>query len=188
MGLNFHSKFCFFRLRKIARIKEYLLTPDSQILVDAFITSKLYNCNCLLNGLPKFFIDRLQNVQNCAARLVTGSKKYYHITPLMKQLHWLPISQRIIYKIVLTKSLNGLAPHYINNMLKPYTPSANLRFSSKEFLTIPSVRLVNYGERSFSYAAPKLMWNELPEYIRKSETLPIFKTRLKNGIMTKSLF
>jgi hypothetical protein len=66
-------------------------------------------------------------------------------------------------------------------MLKPYTPSANLRSSSKGLLTIPSVKLVNYGERSFSYAAPKL-WNrkpKLPEYIKKSETLPIFKTRLK---------
>jgi hypothetical protein len=109
----------------------------------------------------------------------TSSKQYYHITPLMKQLHWLPISQRIIYKIVLItyKSLNGLAPHYINNMLKPFTPSVNLRSSSKGFLTIHSVRLVNYGERSFSYAAPKL-WDELQEYIGKRETLPIFKTRL----------
>ena len=114
-------KNCFFYLRKIARIKEYLSTSDIQTLVHAFITSKLDNCNSLLYGLPKFLIDRLQNVQNCAARLVTGSKKYNHITPLMKQLHWLPISQRIIYKIVLItyKSLNGSAPHYINNMLKP---------------------------------------------------------------------
>ena len=176
-------KNCFFHLRKIARIKEYLSTSDIQTLVHAFITSKLDNCNSLLYGLPKFLIDRLQNVQNCAARLVTGSKKYDHITPLMKQLHWLPISQRIIYKIVLItyKSLNGSAPHYINNMLKPYTPSANLRSLSKGLLTIPSVKLVNYGERSFSYAAPKL-WNELPEYIRKSETLPIFKTRLKTHL------
>ncbi len=61
-------------------------------------------------------------------------------------------------------------------MLKPYTPSANLRSSSKGLLTIPSVKLVSYGERSFSYAAPKL-WNELPEYI--SENLSILKTRLK---------
>jgi hypothetical protein len=87
-------------LRKIARIKEYLSTSDIQTLVHAFITSKLDNCNSLLYELPKFLIDRLQNVQNCAARLVTGSKKYDHITPLMKQLHWLPITQRIIYKIV----------------------------------------------------------------------------------------
>ncbi len=94
-------KNCFFHLRKIARIKEYLSMSDIQTLVHAFITSKLDNCDSLLYGLPKFLIDRLQNVQNCAARLVTGSKKYDHITPLMKQLHWLPISQRIIYKIIL---------------------------------------------------------------------------------------
>ena len=108
-------KNCFFHLRKIARIKEYLSTSDIQTLVHAFITSKLAKCNSLLYGLPKFLIDRLQNVQNCAARLVTGSKKYDHITPLMKQLHWLPISQRIIYKIVpiTYKSLNGSAPHYM---------------------------------------------------------------------------
>ena len=120
----------FFPFEKNSKNKRvYLSTSDIQTLVHAFITSKLDNCNSLLYGLPKFLIDRLPNVQNCAARLVTGSKKYDHITPLMKQLHWLPISQRIIYKIVLItyKSLNGSAPHYINNMLKPYTPSANLR-------------------------------------------------------------
>ena len=113
-----------------------------------------------LYELPKFLIERLQNVQNCAVRLVTGRKKYDHITPLMKQQHWLPISQRIVYKIALItyKSLNGSAPHYINNMLKSYTQSANLRSSFKGLLAVSSVKLVNYGERSFSYAAPKL-WN-----------------------------
>ena len=72
-------KSCFFHLRKIARIKDCLSTSDIQTLVHAFITSKLDNCNSLLYGLPKFRIDRLQNVQNCAARLATGSKKYDHI-------------------------------------------------------------------------------------------------------------
>ena len=174
------SKSCFFHLRKIARIKDYLSTSDIRTLVHAFITSKLDNCNSLLYGLPKFLIDRLQNIQNCAARLVTGGKKYDHITPIMKQLHWLPISQRIIYKVALItyKALNGVAPHYIRNMLKNSLSSVNLRSSSKGLLSVPRVRLVNYGERSFSYAAPKL-WNEIPEYIRNSETLPIFKTRLK---------
>jgi hypothetical protein len=119
-------------------------------------------------------------VQNCAARLVTGSKKYDHITPLMKQLLGSPSVNASSIKLFLLR-INGSAPHYINNMLKPYTPSANLRSSSKGLLAIPSVKLVNYGERSFSYAAPKL-WNALPEYIRKSETWPIFKTRLKTHL------
>ena len=98
----------------------------------------------------------------------------------MKQLHWLPVNQRIIYKVALItyKALNGLAPHYIRNMLNYSISSVNLRSSSKGLLIVPRVRLVNYGEQSFSYAAPKL-WNEIPEYIRKSETLSIFKTRLK---------
>jgi hypothetical protein len=74
-------KNCFFHLGKIAGIKDYLSTSDSQTLVHTFITSNLDNCNSLLYGLPKFLIDRLQNVQTCAARLVTGSKKYGHITP-----------------------------------------------------------------------------------------------------------
>ena len=130
-------KNCFFYLRKIARIKEHLSTSDIQTSVHAFITSKLDNCNSLLYGLPKFLIDRLQTVQNCAARLVTGRKKIDHVTPLMKQLHWLPISLRIIYKIGLI-TYNGLTSHYIKNMsVKPFTPLVNLRSSSKGFLTVP---------------------------------------------------
>ena len=69
---NICKNWFFFHLRKMARIKEFLSTSDIQILVHAFITSKLDNCNLLLYG---FLIDRLQTVQNCAARLVIGSKK-----------------------------------------------------------------------------------------------------------------
>ena len=128
MSMNKHitniCKGCFFHLRKIARIKNYQSTSDIQTLVHAFITSKLDNCNSLLYGLPKFLIDRLQNVQNCAARLVTGRKKYDHITPIMKQLHWLPINQRITYKVALItyKALNGLAPHYMQVVAKKKEP------------------------------------------------------------------
>ena len=59
-------------------------------------------------------IDRLQNVQNSAARLIARRRKFDHITPVMKELHWLPVNQRIIYKIglllIIYKALNGLAP------------------------------------------------------------------------------
>ena len=100
------------------------------------------------------------------------SKKYDHFTSIMKQLHWLLINQRIIYKVALItyKALNGLAPHYIRNMLKHSISSVNQRSSCKGLLIVPRVRRVNYGERSFSYGAPKL-WNEIPEYILNSEML-----------------
>jgi hypothetical protein len=114
-------------------------------------------------------IDRLQNVQNSAARLIARRRKFDHITPVMKELHWLPVSQRIIYKIIIIllityKALNGLAPSYIRDMLQPLKSTMNLRLSMKGLLSVPPIKLVNYGQRSFSYAAPKL-WNELPGHI-----------------------
>ena len=106
-------------------------------------------------------IALLQNVQNSTACLITKHKKFDHITPVMKKLHWLPVNQRIVYRILLVtyKALNGLAPSYIRDMLQPLK-AMNLRSSTKRFLSVPPVKLVNNGQRSFSYDAPKF-WNEL---------------------------
>ena len=92
-----------------------------------------------MHGLPTFLIDHLQNVQNAAARIITHTKKYDHIKPVLKQLHWLPVNQRINYKILLLtyKALNGQAASYITELLEPYTPARNLRSSSKNLLKIP---------------------------------------------------
>ena len=83
------------------------------------MTVKLNNNNALLHGLLKEQIGKLQRVLNTAATLLTGSHKYDHITPVLMQLHWLPIEQRIVYKIILVtfKALNGLAPQYIADMI-----------------------------------------------------------------------
>ena len=162
MSLDQHvtniRKACFFHLCNVAKIRDYLSTADTETLVHALISSKLDSCNSLLYELPKSMIDRLQNVQNSAARLITKHKKFDHITPVMKKLHWLPVNQRIVYKILLItyKALNGLAPSYIRDMLQPLKSTMNLRSSKKGFLSEPPVKLVNYGQRSFSYAAPKL--------------------------------
>ena len=142
-------KACFFHLRNISRIRDCLSLADTEKLVHAFIISKLDNANSLFYGPRKFLIDRLQNVQNAAARVVTCTKKYDHIKPVLKQLHWLPISQRIAYKILLLtyKALNGQAPDYITELLKPYVPTRNFRSSFKKLLKVPSIKLVSYGQR-----------------------------------------
>ena len=87
-------------------------------------------------------IDRLQNVQKSAARLIARGRKFDHITPVMKELHWLPVSHRIIYKIIIIllityKALNGLAPSYIRDMLQPLKSTMNLSSSMKGLLSVP---------------------------------------------------
>ena len=149
-------KACFLQLRNIAKIRNSPPPKDTEVLVHGFISSKLDSCNSLLYGLPQSLIDRLQAVQNCAARLVTRSRKHDHITPILKQLHWLPIYGCIKYKkLLLTfKALHGLVPSHITEILQPYKPSRSLRSSCKGLLTVPSAKLKKYGFRSFSFAVP----------------------------------
>ena len=127
-------------------------------------------------------------MQNAAARLVTRSKKADHITPVLKSLHWLPVHRRIEYKMLLLtfKTLHGLAPCYMRELLTQKANSArNLRSNDMNLLLVPKSRTVSYGDRDFRIAAPKL-WNGLPEYIRKCESLPEFKSFLKTHLFRKS--
>ena len=176
MSLDKHvtstCKASFFHLGNISKIRDCLSLADTEKLVHAFITSKLDNTNSLLYGLPKFMIDHLQNVQNAAA-LVTRTRKYDHIKPILKQLHWLPVSQRIDYKILFLtyKALNGQVPSYITELLKPYVPTRNLRSSSKNSLNVPSVNLVSYGHRCFVFCSTESL--ELSSEPHKRERLAI---------------
>ena len=98
----------------------------------AFISSKLDYCNSLLYNLPKYAIKKLQYVQNAAARLITFSSKYSHIIPILEDLRWLPINERINFKIlVLTfKALHDLFPSYIQELISLHRPSRTLRSST----------------------------------------------------------
>lgn len=118
----------FFHIYNIWKIRKFLSQSACEILVHALISSKLDFCNSLLYGLHKTSLKRLQCVQNAAARLVTLTKKQEHITPILFNLHWLPIEQRIEFKIILLtfKILNGEAPSYLSNLISCYVPSCPL--------------------------------------------------------------
>ena len=173
-------KSSFYHLGNIAKIRKYLSQDTCEILVHAFISSKLDHCNSLLHGLPKYLLDRLQAVQNAAARVVTLTPKHDHITPILINLHWLPVEFRITFKVLLLvyKALHGLAPSYISDLLNFKTYSRSLRSSCKEYLVVPRSRLKTYGDRAFSIAGPKL-WNDLPLEIRKCASVATFKQSLK---------
>ena len=122
-------KTSYYHLRNISKIRKYLTEETTEILVHAFVSSKLDYCNSLLYGLPKHMRSSLQSVQNMAACIVTLNKKFDHITPVLIQLHWLPVHFRILFKVLLLvyKALNGMAPLCITELLSYRTCSRTLR-------------------------------------------------------------
>ena len=121
-------KTAFYHLHNIAKIRKFISFRDCETLIHAFVSTKLDYCNSLLSGLSQSQIQRLQYVQNSAGRLLTETRKYDCITPVLKELHWLPVAERIHYKILLLafKSLNNLALFYLKGLLTPYVPIRNV--------------------------------------------------------------
>ena len=136
------------------------------------MTTNLDYCNAILYGLPKVLLNRLQLVQNRAARIITFTKKYEHITPSVMDLHWFPVEYRIIYKILLLvyKAINGLSPSYISSLLSFCSSSYSLRSCSNKLLQVPRSKLKSYGDRRFSISGPKL-WNNIPACLRNDNSL-----------------
>ena len=181
----------FYHLHNLRRIKKYLSRDSLITLVHAFLTSRLEYCNGLFFGLPNVQIAKLQRVQNAAARLILGIGKFSHITPALYELHWLPVSLRIDYKILLLtfKCIYGLAPTYLSDLISIKSNSLyNLRSTGKLLLDHPKRKmLITLGARSFSAAAPKL-WNELPLELRQATSLNSFKSRLKTYLFKEYFY
>ncbi len=122
-------KTAFFHLKNISKLRPMLSMSNAEMLIHAFMTSRLDYCNALLGGCSTRLINKLQMVQNAAANVLTRTRKYDHIGPVMLTLHWLPIKHRIDFKILLItyKALNGLAPQYLHKLLSHYSPPCPLR-------------------------------------------------------------
>ncbi len=172
-----------FHLRNISKIRKFLTNESAEIAIHAFVTSKIDYCNSLLYGLPKNLISKLQRVQNTAARIITRTGKYDHISPVLQKLHWLPVEQRVRFKILLLtyKCLNDLAPAYLSELLTPYKPGRVLRSADQGLLVVPKTKLSAYGDRAFYKVAPAL-WNTLPYDIRNCSSITTFKTKLKTHL------
>ena len=108
------------------------------------------------------------------------SSKYNHITPILKELHWLPIPARIHYKVILLtfKAIHGLAPTYLSELISQYLPTRSLRSASQNLLVVHRSRTKSFGDRSFECAVPTL-WNSLPGTLRAQSNIDIFQKELK---------
>ena len=184
------SKLCqvaFFYIRRIRSIRDCLTQHATELLIHSLVISRLDYGNGLLYGVSDKLLDKLQRVQNVAARVVVKASRYDHITPILKTLHWLPIRYRTEYKLLLLtfKAPHHLAPSYLTDLLQLYHPTRTLRSSSDALLTEHSARLRNYGDRAFCVAAPKL-WNNLPLNIRECGSVNSFKRLLKTHLFKRA--
>ena len=177
----------FLALRRIASIRPYLSQSSTARLVSGLITSRLDYCNSSLAGLPAEQIARLQKVQNNAARLIMRRRKHEHVTPLLKELHWLPVKFRIEYKLAVLayRHFNHSLPTYLLETLTTYEPSCSLRSSGEKLLKVPKTNMKTYCDRSFSSIAPAV-WNALPTGLRNASSLVSFKSKLKTFYFQKA--
>ena len=176
---------CWAQLSNLWRIGNRLNRQTKIQLVHTLIHSRLDYGNALLKQATKKDINRLQKVQNSAVRFINNHRRRRGVTKLRKALHFLPVSFRIDFKILLLtyKCINGLAPPYLKDLIVTKKPTGqNLRCDSD-----PTLLERNFSSKylrtsaAFSISAPKL-WNELPRNIREATSVEVFKTRLKTHL------
>jgi hypothetical protein len=172
-------KSCHYLIRQFRTIRPLLDHDSAVLLANALVSTRLDFCNSLYSGLPKKSLNQLQLVQNSLARFIYSSRKFDRVTPLLHQLHWLPVEQRISYKVALLtfKTLQTNSPKYLSDFLVQYKPMRSLRSDRENYLVVPRVCSVA-GRRSFSYVAPTL-WNSLPSSVRHASSLSSFRSQLK---------
>lgn len=184
MSLEHHVKLllknCFFQLRNISKLTSMVSKHELEMIIHAFVSSRLDYCNSLFTCLNMKLLTRLQLVQNSAARLLTRTNRRQHITLILKSLHWLPIKYRIDFKILILtfRALHGQAPPYIADLIQPYSSARSLRSAGQNLLMVPRTRFKTRGDRSFQAVAPKL-WNRLPLLLRSLDSVDAFKKQLK---------
>jgi len=178
-------KSCFYQLRQLRSVQRSLTEEARRALVTAFIASRVDYCNAVFYGVAQSTIHRLQVCLNAAARLVTGLGKYDHITPALRDtLHWLPVEQRVIFKIAVLAfdCVRGTSPAYFRGVCTPLADipgRPNTRSARNGDLQVPHTRTM-LGTRSFRVAAP-IVWNTLPLNLRTST---ISRRQFRMGLKT----
>ena len=178
--INSTVALCYKQLKDVSSIRHLIEKNHTEMLVHSIISSRLDYCNSLLYGLNKSVIERLQKVQNAAARVVLKLRKRDPIRQEICNLHWLRINERILFKILVMvfKCINNMAPVELSSLVS---------FHSIENCTLRYVFLESvHGRRSFRYSAPRL-WNSLPVTIRKLTVLSNFKSKVKHLLFNNSV-
>ena len=174
------------RLGQVNRVKHCFDKRTLIIIINALVFSKLFHCSSVWSNTSQSNIAKLQAVQNFACRIVSGSKKYDHVTPILKQLNWLPVKQHMYYRdsIMAFKCMNGLVPGYLSDQFIKRSSISTRKTRNSQLLNIPLFKTAT-GQRSFYYRMVSL-WNALPQVIKLSQSLAQFKTLIRKRLLMDS--
>lgn len=167
-------------LRLLHKILPLLPFQARQVIVQGLILSHLDYGNALYLGAPQSTVHKLQIIQNCAARTLLQIPRRHSIKPGLKNLHWLPVKERIQFKAlcIAHKALWNTGPDICHSLISPHQPPRQLRSAAALLARVPKIKRARCGGRSFSYNSAKL-WNSLSLPLRAEPNLLSFCKLLK---------
>jgi len=184
--VNSVVKACNYHIHALRHIRPCLDRNTANMIACSIVGSRLDYCNSLLYGTSQTNISKLQRVQNTLARIVVGSARRDHITPVLRDLHWLPVASRIEYKVALLTFKVRLThqPEYLLSTVQDYTPTRNLCSASQNLLSSRRTHTA-IAQQSLNYASSHV-WNNLSSRVKNCTELETFKRHLKTELFLKS--
>ena len=175
------------KLSMISRIKHLLDKSTLLSVINSLVFSKLFYCSTVWSGASKCNIDKLQLVQNFAGRILSGKRKFDHITPTMKQLKLLPVSDLLYIReaTMMYKIRNNLAPHYLTELFHTRSEVHRYNTRNKDSLSLPKCR-TSLAQQSFVFRGASV-WNTVPSAIKSSSSVYVFKRNLKKSLLSRFL-
>jgi len=174
------------QIGNLHRIRRFLDFDACSSAVRTLILSRLDYCCTIFNGINKKDLHRLQKLQNRAARLIFMKPKCTHTSPLIRDLHWLPVAERIQFRTLVQtyKLLKSSSPEYLSSLLQVQQSPYSLRSTAAGNSLIVHRSHKQAGDRAFSIIAPRL-WNGLPVSVRQAVSISSFRKLLKHHLFSK---
>ena len=175
---------CMSKLCQIYQVKDCFNKDTLKLIIESLVLSKLFYCSTVWANTSESNIKKLQLVQNFAARIITGARKYDHITPHLQELGWLPVKDHLRYRdlLIMFKCLNDMAPGYLSTKFSTRSSVHGRETRNMNDLEVPIFK-TNSGQRTFRFRAAKL-WNGLDCRLKDISSFITFKKQLKQNMLS----
>ena len=176
----------YFHTRALRHVRNAISDDTAKTVAQALISSRFDYANLILYGAPKYNISKLQRAQNVLARVVRRSHRRTSADALLHKLHWLPIEDRIVFKLALLtyKTLLIGSPSKLSTLLTMYRPPRTLHSSNCNLLCATRTKTVT-GSRAFRCVASAI-WNSLPADIKSACSIESFRTKPKTFLFRQT--